>query len=221
LHLQQGKVVASALPRTIVYCAPRRRVAAKPGTSPRALLQEEAQNSQTGRKAVGPWCVCWSSLPLFVGDLHTTLQAFAIVPCAGPPMRNVVLLSPPCRRLGPFASAAPAGEGAATLDAGLIPSTIFMDKTGACHLDLDLDQDRRMVQELDKAQSDSGLLSAAADEAAAKLASQQLELRRDKQQQARAVQSHTLFSHASLDKTPPARDVIRRLHIINQPRRFN
>lgn len=96
-----------------------------------------------------------------------------------------------------------------------------MDKAGACHLDLDLNQDRRMVQELDKAQSDSGLLSAAADEAAAKLASQQLELIRDKQQQARAVQSHTLFSHASLNKTPPARDVIRRMHVINQPRRFN
>jgi hypothetical protein len=96
-----------------------------------------------------------------------------------------------------------------------------MDKAGACHLDLDLNQDRRMVQELDKAQSDSGLLSAAADEAAAKLASQQLGLMRDKQQQARAVQSHALFSHASLHKAPPARDMIRRMHVINQPRRFN
>lgn len=174
---RQGKVMASALPRTIVYSAPRRRVAPKPGGSPRAPVLE-AQNSQTGKKAVGPW-------------------------------------------LGPFAPAAPAGEGGPTYDAGLIPSTIFMDKAGACHLDLDLNQDRRMVQELDKAQSDSGLLSAAADEAAAKLASQQLELIRDKQQQARAVQSHTLFSHASLNKTPPARDVIRRMHVINQPRRFN
>lgn len=48
--------MASALPRTIVYSAPRRRVAPKPGGSPRAPVLE-AQNSQTGKKAVGPWCV--------------------------------------------------------------------------------------------------------------------------------------------------------------------
>lgn len=104
-----------------------------------------------------------------------------------------------------------------------MPSTIYMDSQGGCHLDLDPSDDKRMAQQLFKAQSDSGLLSEAANEIAAKLASQQLELRREKekQQQARAVQEHSLFvEHATLDKVPVRNDV-RRLHMINQPRRFN
>lgn len=96
-----------------------------------------------------------------------------------------------------------------------------MDTRGNCHLDLDLKVDRQLSQELNKAQSDSGLLSEAADEAAAMVASQQLQLRREKQQQARAVQAHAMMAHASLDKTPPAKNIIRRMHVINQPRRFN
>lgn len=49
-------MVASALPRTIVYSQPRRRVV-KPGPtgSPRAILQQEVANNQTGKMAVGPW----------------------------------------------------------------------------------------------------------------------------------------------------------------------
>lgn len=77
------------------------------------------------------------------------------------------------------------------------------------------------LQELYKAQSDSGLLSEAADEAAAKVADQRLQVQREKQQQARAVQAHSLMVHAALDKTPPAKSIVRRMHIINQPRRFN
>lgn len=50
------RVMASALPRTIVFSSPRRRMV-KPGAtgSPHAILQQEATNSQTGKKAVGPW----------------------------------------------------------------------------------------------------------------------------------------------------------------------
>lgn len=101
-----------------------------------------------------------------------------------------------------------------------MPSTIYMDSQGGCHLDLDPSDDKRMAQQLFKAQSDSGLLSEAANEMAAKLASQQLELRREKQQQTRAVQQHSLFAHAALDKVPVRNDV-RRMRMINQPRRFN
>lgn len=77
------------------------------------------------------------------------------------------------------------------------------------------------LQELYKAQSDSGLLSEAADEAAAKLAEQRLQVQRERNQQVRAAQTHTLFQHAVLDKTPPAKNCMRRQHVINQPRRFN
>lgn len=91
----------------------------------------------------------------------------------------------------------------------------------SCHLDLDPSDDKRMTQQLYKAQSDSGLLSEAADEAAAKLASQQLVMRREKHEQGRAAQAHSLFAHATLDKTPAAKNVVRRMHMINQPRRFN
>jgi hypothetical protein len=79
----------------------------------------------------------------------------------------------------------------------------------------------RVLQELYKAQSDSGLLSEAADEAAAKVADQRLQVQREKQQQARAAQAHSLLAHAALDKTPPAKNIVRKMHIINQPRRFN
>lgn len=49
------RVVASALPRTVVFSQPRRRVV-KPGAgSPRAVLQQEIIISETGKKAVGPW----------------------------------------------------------------------------------------------------------------------------------------------------------------------
>jgi hypothetical protein len=170
-----ARVVASALPRTIVYTQPRRHVV-KPGPtgSPRAILQHEVANNQTGKKAVGPW-------------------------------------------LGPFA-AAPEGIGA--MDS-LIPSTIFLDTRAICHLDLDHDHDKEMVQELYKAQSDSGLLQEAADAAAVKVANQQLQLQREKHQQARAVQAQSMLMQASRDKTPPARNAMRRMHVINQPRRFN
>ena len=104
---------------------------------------------------------------------------------------------------------------------GLIPNTIYADSRGGCHLDLDPSGDKRMAQQLYKAQSDSGLLTEAADEAAAKLASQQLVLRREKHEQARAVQAHSLFAHATQDKTPPAKNMMKRMHVINQPRRFN
>lgn len=78
-----------------------------------------------------------------------------------------------------------------------------------------------VLQELYKAQSDSGLLSEAADEAAAKVSDQRLQVQREKQQQARAAQAHSLLAHAALDKTPPAKNIVRKMHIINQPRRFN
>lgn len=119
--------------------------------------------------------------------------------------------------LGPFAASA---ETQAKPTDDLMPSTIYMDSQGGCHLDLDPSDDKRMAQQLFKAQSDSGLLSEAANEMAAKLASQQLELRREKQQQTRAVQQHSLFAHAALDKVPVRNDV-RRMRMINQPRRFN
>jgi hypothetical protein len=49
------RVVASALPRTVIFSQPRRRVV-KPGAgSPRAVLQQEIIISETGKKAVGPW----------------------------------------------------------------------------------------------------------------------------------------------------------------------
>jgi hypothetical protein len=170
------RVVASALPRTVIFSQPRRRVV-KPGAgSPRAVLQQEVIISETGKKAVGPW-------------------------------------------MGPFAAASEDVVPAGTYT--LIPNTILMDNRGHCHLSLDASEDKRMVQELYKAQSDSGLLSEAADEAAAKVSDQRLQVQREKQQQARAAQAHSLLAHAALDKTPPAKNIVRKMHIINQPRRFN
>lgn len=124
--------------------------------------------------------------------------------------------------LGPFAPGANTPACTSNISTeGLIPMTIYMDNQGSCHLDLDPSDDKRLAQQLYKAQSDSGLLSEAADEAAARLASQQLVLRRETHMQARYVQAHNLFEHAALDKTPPARNMLRRQHVINQPRRFN
>jgi hypothetical protein len=170
-----ARVVASALPRTIVYTQPRRRVV-KPGPagSPRAILQQEVATNMAGKKAVGPW-------------------------------------------LGPL-TAAP--EGICAMDS-LMPSTIFLDTRAIGHLALDHEHDKQMVSELYKAQSDSGLLQEAADAAAVKVANQQLQLQRDKHQQARAVQAQSMLMQASRDKTPPARNAMRRMHVINQPRRFN
>lgn len=104
---------------------------------------------------------------------------------------------------------------------GLIPSTIFLDTRAICHLDLDHDNDKSMVQELYKAQSSNGLLQEAADAAAAKVANQQLQLQREMHQQARAVQAQSMLEQASRDKNPPARNAMKRMHVINQPRRFN
>jgi hypothetical protein len=170
-----ARVVASALPRTIVYTQPRRRVV-KPGPtgSPRAILQAEVATNQIGKKAVGPW-------------------------------------------LGPFAAAP---DSICAMD-GLIPSTIFMDTRAICHLALDKNGDKQKISELYKAQSDSGLLQEVADAAAVKVANQQLQLQREKHQQARAVQAQSMLMQASRDKTPPARNAMRRMHVINQPRRFN
>lgn len=151
-------------------------------------------------------------LCLFLSSAHSTLPALRVLFCA---FTNA-------NRLGPFAAAseAPVPQSNNTTD-GLIPSTIYMDSQGSCHLDLDLTSDKRMAQQLYKAQSDSGLLSEAANEAAARLANQQMVLRREKHEQARAVQAHILFAHATLDKTPPVKNIMRRMHVINQPRRFN
>lgn len=96
-----------------------------------------------------------------------------------------------------------------------------MDSNGSCHLDLDPAGDRRMSQQLYKAQSDSGLLAEVTDQLASQQANQLMELTRDVHQQARAAQAHRLFSHAALDKTPVAKNVMKRMHVINQPRRFN
>jgi hypothetical protein len=53
-------LTACSLPRTVRNRSPRRK-GAKPGghspqsSSPRSPVQEEATNSVTGKKAVGPW----------------------------------------------------------------------------------------------------------------------------------------------------------------------
>lgn len=125
--------------------------------------------------------------------------------------------------MGPFAASAQAsGSSQSTSNTnpmdGLIPTTIFMDITGSCHLDLDPSDDRRMAQQLYKAQSDSGLLSEVVDEMAAR---QVMQMAREKHEQARAAQAHSMYAHAAMDRTPAARGAVRRMHMINQPRRFN
>lgn len=50
------RVVASALPRTVLFSQPRSRRMIKPGGSPRASVpQQEVTNTATGKKAAGPW----------------------------------------------------------------------------------------------------------------------------------------------------------------------
>lgn len=50
------RVVASALPRTVLFSQPRSRRTVKPGGSPRASVpQQEVTNTATGKKAAGPW----------------------------------------------------------------------------------------------------------------------------------------------------------------------
>jgi hypothetical protein len=100
----------------------------------------------------------------------------------------------------------------------------MMDAAGAAHLSWDAAANRRLSMELYKAQSDSGLLSDAADGAAGELKAEQEAralMTRDVHAQGRAAQAQRLFAHAALDRTPPARNVLRKMHVINQPRRFN
>jgi hypothetical protein len=80
-----------------------------------------------------------------------------------------------------------------------------------------------MSAQLLKAQSDAGMLNDAADEAAAKLLAQQLVKRRDAHLQSRLAQAHGMTTqHSAMDRAPPARNAgVKRMHMINQPRRFN
>lgn len=187
-----------------------------------ASLKVKARSGVGAVKPGGPRVVVASSLPRTVRNRSPRRKQ--VLKPGSPHERPEQVQNPLTGRTasgpwrGPFAAAA-AESGVSDV---LLPTTIFMDAAGGCHLAMDRRTDLRMSQELAKAQSDSGLLSEAADAAVGQLDAAVMERRFEVHAQARARQAHSRMEHAARDKMPAARNVaMHASKVINQPRRFN